>query len=327
MMNRRAFLLSAAPLTASAAPAPNAYAKVRGFNYMTSYARTGFEQWTAFDRALWRKELQRGKTLFPGINAIRFWLDWQAFEYESTHFTGHLEAALDSVASVKAKAIPVLFNRWHDNPWDWGGIYTDHFSKDVHIGGRFDRFANFLEKLVAPLAKDERVLMWDLCNEPQIRTWASLSYSHKQHEFGWLEWCAQRVRSFGVTQPITIGTMMGDDVEIFEPLVDVVSCHPYFGWQSEKMGADLDRILGLTKKPVIATETITGSLNDGERGRIIQRTLKALSDRQLGWTAWTLQAGRMISTNRAMPAGTHGYMAFVEADGRLRPHHGFFNDF
>lgn len=324
-MNRRTFLLTATPLLA--ATPQDSYAKVRGFNYMTSYGRTGFEVWTAFDRALWRKELQRGKSLFPGINTIRFWLDWQAFEYESGRFTANLEAALDSVASIGAKAIPVLFNRWHDNPWDWGGVYTDHFSKDVHIGGRFDKFANFLDKTVAPHAKNDRILMWDLCNEPQIRTKASLAFSHKKDEFGWMEWCAQRVRSLGVTQPLTIGTMMGDDVDIFEPLVDVVSCHPYFGWQTGKIAADLDRILGITKKPVIATETITGSLNDEERGTIIRRTLEALSKRQIGWIAWTLHAGRMISTNRQMPAGTHGYMAFVEADGKLRPHHGVFNDF
>jgi hypothetical protein len=83
--------------------------------------------------------------------------------------------------------------------------------------------------IVTPLAKDDRILIWDLCNEPAAH---DLNSDPNKREFAWLSEIAATVRGCGVQQPITIGTMNGivgrtGNVETFAPLVDVLCAHPY----------------------------------------------------------------------------------------------------
>jgi len=64
----------------------NRYSTIRGFNYQPSYAATIYESWRFFDAQIWELELRRGKGYFPGINAIRLWLDWNAWVLDPARF-------------------------------------------------------------------------------------------------------------------------------------------------------------------------------------------------------------------------------------------------
>lgn len=305
-----------------------AVSEVRGFNYVPSFCRTGFELWTRFDERIFRDELMRARDYFPGINTIRIFLDQHAYEIEPAAFLERIAIATDAIDAIGARFIPVLFNRWHHTGGDWGGVYIDHISPEVHISGRADRFRPYLEALIPTFRDDPRILLIDLCNEPQIRWKHELELQHKRDEFDWLAWTAEHVRSLDPTHPITIGTMVFDDVEIFEPLVDVVSCHPYSGWRDGRLGKDVDRVLALSDKPVLASETTDGAEDDRERGEIIEKTLGALKARQVGWIAWTLNWAPRANSRRGDPYnGGHSYMAYIEEDGSLRPYHDAFNAF
>jgi hypothetical protein len=298
---------------------------IRGFNYNPSYCTTLYEAWDRFDAQAWRTEIRRGKQYFPAMNALRVWLDWNPYLRDPAAFVQHLGEVLDICGGLGIKLHPTLFNRWHDLTYDFGGIYYDQL-----LDRNFARFEPYVADVVGAFKDDPRIGMWDLCNEPQHWDRRNLL---DQLEVDWLRWVAQAVRRHGASQPITIGTMAGNNVEWVADLCDVICFHPYGGWWDggyEKQcdwGVALAQRLG---KPLIANETCQGSLSDETRAEIIRCSLGALKARGIGWCAWQLHGGRMISANRQVTdfncrPGDHAYMAFIEPDGALRPGHDVYN--
>lgn len=83
------------------------YSKIRGFNYQPSYASTSFESWMFFDPQIWELEFRRGKDYFPGINALRLWLDWAAYIRNPERFVQNFATAVELCDRIcGAKALP-----------------------------------------------------------------------------------------------------------------------------------------------------------------------------------------------------------------------------
>lgn len=310
---------------------------IRGFNYTPSYCTTGYEQWMNFNPYVWSVEITRGKKYFPGLNMLRIWLDWDAYLHNPAGFVQNFERVMNICGNLGIDVNPTLFNRWHDFNYDFGGIYYDHL-----IGSNFMCFENYINDLVGSFKDDPRIGMWDLCNEP-------LNYNKNeplcQIEVEWLKWIADKVRGADVKQPVTVGTwgaetsigvgyhettewkLNGFSTEWVADLCDVLCFHPYHGWRDDGLEKFCDLSVNIAKKhgkPLIANETCTGSLDDNIRVQIINKTLKTLKDRGIGWCAWTLHAGSMISSNREITE-SNSYMAFIDIDGSLRAGHEVYN--
>ncbi|MCE5258781.1 MAG: hypothetical protein LLG44_06915 [Chloroflexi bacterium] len=315
--------------------------QVRGFNYQPSYGTCGLELWQKFDSAVFATELGQGKRYFPGMNAIRLWLSWDAYKRSPTLFAARFEEALRIAASYRLEVMPVLFNRWHDSALDFGGIYLDHFIPKISwVQGAY-MFDAYLQDIVGEHARDERILAWDLCNEP-------FSYSVPQSavpdvvraEFAWLEGLYRQCKTLGVQAPITVGIHPGHGrfgLEQVEPISDVLSIHPYWTKESphhdkavyEKLLDEYVDISQRTGKPLIASETVWGSLDDVERVEIIHYTLSELKKRGIGWLAYLLHHSLIADAHRPAfgPTSAPGYLGFIEADGSLRPGHEAFNQY
>ena len=80
---------------------------------------------------------------------------------------------------------------------------------------------------------------------------------------------------------------------------------------------------------MLATECCWGSLDDKVRAGIVSRELGDLRARKLGFLAHVLHHSLVADCHRPQfgPVSGAGYMAFIEADGSLRPHHDIFNQF
>ena len=312
--------------------AKNDYSDIRGFNYQPSYASRGFEVWEYFSPESWRTEIGRGKQFFPKMDAIRFWLDIQSYYRAPSVFIKKLEKAMQIISDFDCKAMPTLFNRWHTvgAAHDWGGVYVDHFWPRCNLGADLQTFDNYLRDIVSHYKGDSRILMWDLCNEPQLRRLDEMSQPEKQAEYQWLSHIRDIVKSLNPSAPLTIGALhYGDPVKILEPLMDVICCHPYLGWDNGEMANGLDELVALANekdKPLIANETCCGSLDDTKRMQIIDKTLKLLSERGIGFMPWILHYSRVPHANREFCPGLE-YMAFIEQDGTLRSGHEVFNEF
>jgi len=314
------------------------WTKIKGFNYQPSYGTSGFELWKNFDSQTVELELFRGKKYFPGMNALRWWQSWDAFLRDPERYARNFENTLCLAEKFNLVVMPVLFNRWHDKVLDYGGIYLDHFFPGVSWVQKPGMFDSFLEYLVGRHAQDSRIFAWDLCNEPY-------SYSCPREkipeivsaETAWLKDLYHKCKQLGARAPITVGIHPGVPLQMVEPFSDVLSIHPYWVHNSpsasrevyeKKLDEDVAYAIKVGK-PLLATECCWGDLNDGIRVESIKYTLTQLQKRNIGYLVYLLHHSLIADAHRPEfgPVGYPGNLAFIEADGSLRPGHEIFNEF
>jgi hypothetical protein len=314
------------------------YGKVRGFNYQPSWGSTGFDIWHHFDRDVLGLELDRGKRYFPGMNALRLWLSYDAWVACPERVAADFETALALSADRGLVTMPVLFNRWHSGLPDYGGTYVDHFVPALSRGRSESWFIPYLDAIVGEHAGDPRVFCWDLCNEPFYYAVPAAEIPEiATAEFGWLSAIYERCKALGAGAPLTVGMIMSlgvSELQRVEPLSDILSFHPYWIPPSSKASFEgqLDAFAGFASakgKPLLATETCWGALDDGERTANVRYTLCELKKRDIGWLAYVLHHSQVADAHRADygPLGSPGNLAFIEADGSLRAGHNVFNEF
>ncbi len=317
------------------------YTQIKGFNYQPSWGSSGFEIWRNFDLERMGHELTHGKAYFPGMNAIRLWLTHDAWVRNPARFEAAFEKALGLAETHNLRVMPVLFNRWHDGALDYGGIYLDHFLKNVSWVQNSDRPGEFASAIVGAHAADPRILAWDLCNEPFSYNCPPQSIPEVvSAEFAWLERMYRIVKGCGALAPVTVGIHAGhglDGIRQIEPISDILSIHPYWTCDSpvqskdayEKSLDDYVRFAAQIGKPLIATETCWGATDDAKRVEIIRYTLGELKKRGIGWLVYLLHHSLVADAHRLEfgPLSAPGNLAFIEADGRLRPGHEVFNEF
>jgi len=82
-------------------------------------------------------------------------------------------------------------------------------------------------------------------------------------------------------------------------------------------------------KPLLATETGWGSLDDKQRSEILAFELGELKKRKIGFIAHLLYHTLVADGHRPKygPISAAGYMAFIELNGSLRPYHKVFNEY
>lgn len=289
------------------------YAWLRGFSVVPSWGARIEEAWWSYDGSRFREEVVLAKSVHA--NCIRLWIEFTAWMADPRRVT---ERFLDAVAAIDEqgmKTMPCLFNRWHDVKWDYGGQYTEDLFREW--GPKLD----YVRALVEPLAADPRVLIWDLCNEPQA---FNTNEEWSRREFEFLKQVAAAVRDAGARQPITIGTMTGANIDTYAPLCDVLCAHPYVHTPGEltKMIDDLKAIARKHGKVMLVNECIPGCLDDGRRAEVARFYTKMLAKAGLGWMGWALREGKAISTRRdrydANGLDGQGFHPFFTRDGKLR---------
>ncbi len=315
------------------------FSQIRGFNYQPSWGSSGFEIWRNFDRDRMGHELSLGRAFFPKMNAIRLWLSHDAWLRNTARFEADFDAALALAAARGMAVVPVLFNRWHDSTLDYGGVYLDHFLPNVSWLQGKDQLMAFAEALFTAHAKDTRILAWDLCNEPFSYNCAPADIPDiVKAEYAWLERTHAAAKRLGVQAPTTVGIHPGhgiDGIRQIEPVSDILSIHPYWTGPLHDKGAyeklldDYVAFAAGVKKPLLASETCWGSTDDAARVEIIRYTLGQLKQRGIGFLAYLLHHSLIADAHRIDfgPLSAPGNLAFIEADGSLRPGHEVYNEF
>ncbi len=306
----------------------NPYSYVRGFNYQPSWSSSGHVLWRSFHPDVFHRELAAGKRLFPAINTIRIRLSFDAFACgdaaNQRDVASNFETALAIADSFGLKAIPVLFNNWHSVP-DFGGIATEMIQYWMNEGDANHTmpsyiFMSYLDAFVGAHASDPRILLWDLCNEP-------FNSGVSPILLRWLESLYSKCKDLKVLAPVAVGIAPDEaHLALLSPVSDVLTIHPYGNFKF------LDAAIAYgerVRKPVLATECCWGSLDDKVRAGIVSRELGDLRARKLGFLAHVLHHSLVADCHRPQfgPVSGAGYMAFIEADGSLRPHHDIFNQF
>lgn len=307
---------------------------VKGFNYHPSYSTGSLEDWEQFDYSVWEKELTNGKEKFPGINTIRIWLSWNAYCRLGDRFVQEVRQVVELCKKLDLYVIPCIFNRWHDPMVDCDGIYIDHFLPNSSWLLKFgDPFGDYIDALATEFAQEERILVWDLCNEPFAYNgkfaWKELI---QQYELDWLKRMAQRLRDNNITQPIGIGSTGAEPMAIFKDFIDVYLTHLYYcGGSVEDFFNWVGQFAEEAKahdKPLITSECCWGSFDDKTRADIIEVSLSTYKKHGVGYVAHALQycgCADLHDLCDGRATEQIGNLCFINKDGSIRPYHEVFN--
>ncbi len=247
-----------------------------GSNFTPSTAINQLEMWQAetFDTATIDREL--GWAAAIGMNTARVYLHDLLWEQDSTGLLQRINTFLDLADKHDTRVLFVFF----DSVWDpFPRLGTQRQPRPhLHNSGwlqspglealrdtaQYARLERYVKGVTAHFADDDRVLGWDVWNEPDNtndRAYGDVELKDKvAYVLPLLEKTFEWVRAAGPSQPVTSGIWLGDwsSHEAMTPLQqlqidqsDILSFHNYDGPEEfEKRVQWLQRY----ERPLLCTE-------------------------------------------------------------------------
>jgi hypothetical protein len=280
-----------------------------GANYIPSDAINELEMFQAatFNPALNDKELALGESI--GMNTMRVFLQDQLWEQDPKGFTRRLDQFLAIAAKHHIRPLLVLF----DSCWDpypklgpqhppIPGVHNSGWVQSPGQRGISDpayepKLKAYVEGVVGAFAKDDRILGWDIWNEPDNgnessypvkgpKSKAELVAALLPKAFAW-------AREAHPTQPLTSGVWAGDwtdpakesamtRIQLAES--DVITFHNY-DWP-EGLEARIKELQAY-RRPVICTEYMARGA-----GSTFDNSLPIAKKYNVGAINWGLVAGK-----------------------------------
>jgi len=286
-----------------------------GFNFLPSSAVNFLQMWQAdtFDKETIARELRWAGRI--GFNAVRTNLHPLVWENDRDGLAERVDWLMDAAADNGMRVVPCLFD-----DCGFGGmepapgpqsapVLGVHNSRAVASPGRarvMDRdgwpvLEAFVTDVVTTFARDERVLFWDLYNEPGNRMifgpdgFSQYDAALDVHALALMRATFRWARAAGPDQPVTVGawttTTSGSadapyrtdiDRRAIE-LSDIVTFHAYL--DTPLVAAIIDT-LSAGGRPVLCTEWMARPT-----GSTIADQLPLFRDRGIGCFQWGLVRG------------------------------------
>ncbi len=281
-----------------------------GANFNPAYSVNQLEFWMdeTWDAEAIKRELQWASDI--GMNVMRVYLHNLLWQHEKEEFINHLDEYLSIADSYDVKTIFVLLDDvWHPNPFygkQLDPIPHVHNSRWVQAPGaavlinveHHDVLYPYINGVISRYANDDRVVMWDLYNEPdnvspQTGELAGKAY----YSLELLKKVVRWAHSAQPSQPITIGIWRGDinhwgnldslpSIDSFMVThSDIVSFHAYDG-SLEDVKEKINQLKNYGK-PMICTEYLARG-----RGNTFQSLLPLFRDENIWAINWGLVSGK-----------------------------------
>ncbi len=280
------------------------YAKqgwLAGADFLPSTAINQLELWqqASFDTATINKEL--GWAANIGMNVMRVYLHDLAWKADAKGLKKRMDKFLSIAAKHKIKILFCIFDDcWNPDPAigkqpePKPGVHNSGWvrspGKSVHNNpAQWSYLKQYVTDILTRFKNDDRILMWDLYNEPANSSYGmgSLPLLKKVFEWAWA------VRP---SQPLTAGVwFMGfPEVNAFQlNNSDVITFHNYDDTVSMKMAIDTLQKRG---RPVICTEYMARRNNSK-----FETHLPILKRYNVGAINWGLVSGK---SNTIFPWGS-----------------------
>ena len=280
-----------------------------GADFLPSTAINELEMWQAetFDPTTLDREL--GWAEGVGMNTMRVFLHNLVWEQDPKGFTERMNTFLAIAARHHIRPVFVLF----DSCWDpYPKLGPQHPPiPGVHNSGwvqapgaemlsdaaQYPRLEKYVKGVVGAFAKDDRVLAWDVWNEPDNTNDGSYNAHEPKNKVALVLALLPQVfawaRAEHPTQPLTSGVWHGDwsALEKMPPMArvqieqsDVISFHNY-GWP-EDFEAHV-KLLEQFHRPLIATEYMARGA-----GSTFDTVLPVAKKYHVGAINWGLVAGK-----------------------------------
>ena len=294
-----------------------------GANYIPASAINELEMWQAdtFDPQQIDKELGWAESL--GMNTMRVFLHDLLWEQDAEGFKQRLDQFLAIAAKHHIRPMLVLF----DSCWDplpklgkqrapMQGVHNSGWvqspgAKALEDASQYPRLKSYVVGVVGAFANDQRILAWDVWNEPggfqygyyeqqEPKNKIQLVLALLPQAFAW-------ARSANPTQPLTSGLWEGDwpksgptpmeQIQLQES--DIITFHNY-SWPENFES----RVVWLEKqhRPIICTEYMARSA-----GSTFDGSLPIAKKHHVGAINWGLVIGK-TQTNFPWESWSHPYV-------------------
>ena len=197
-----------------------------GSNYNPASAINQLEMWQADTFDPKRIDLELGWAESLGMNTMRVYLHDLVWRDDPEGFKNRLDTFLTIAAKHKIKPMLVLFDSvWDPDPKPGKqrapkpGVHNSGWlqspgRKALQDKSEHARLEAYVKGVVGAFAKDERVLVWDIWNEPDNMNPGSYNQLEPANKvelvLDLLEKAFAWARAAGPTQPLTSGVWKGD---------------------------------------------------------------------------------------------------------------------
>jgi len=255
------------------------YAKQKwlvGSNYIPASAINQLEMWqgASFDPAGIDKELGWAQGI--GMTTMRVFLHDALWQQDAPGFKKRMDAFLAIAAKHGIKPLFVLFDSCWDPTYRLGpqhppipGVHNSGWvqgpgAQALADPAQYPRLQSYVKDIVGNFAKDDRVLGWDVWNEPDnsnASTYADNSQARFDHVAFLLPKVFEWARSVNPSQPLTSGIWHNSNWDKLDGLnavektqltqSDVISFHDYSWPETFEARATALTVYG---RPLICTE-------------------------------------------------------------------------
>lgn len=279
---------------------------LRGANFNPSTAINQLETWQAesFDPETIDREL--GWAADIGLNCMRVYLHHLAWQVDRDGFKDRMDDYLTIADSHGIKTIFVFFDDCWNPEYEAGkqpepktGIHNSGWLRDP--GDRIFREPDLMDTLevyvkdvLNAFTGDQRIVLWDLYNEPGNNNLGNKSMPLLKNVFAW-------AREVNPSQPLSVGVWHKDlvDLNLYQlENSDVITYHNYSDEVDHKKAIDS---LKLYNRPLVCTEYMART-----RGSLFSNIMPLLKEENVGAINWGLVAGKsntMYAWDTPMPDG------------------------
>jgi len=291
--------------------------RLKGVNYYPQQ-RPWMDMWTAWDGQQIERELRLARDQL-GINAVRVLVPYNLSDKDSgagvvtAELLGRMHELTQIAGSLDLRLIVTLFDFYEDFPASGSVAEQRNFA--------------YLRTLIGNFTGDDRIIAWDLHNEPdQYAPWKD---GYAPQVLTWLGRMADEVHRLAPNHLVTVGMGQYDNLLAAGPdgrrvidYSDVISVHSY---NAADVARQLDEVRGQTTKPILLEEfgwptgitCLTRSYNEDSQAQVYRDTLAAARDRVAGVFAWNL---RDYDSGPIKHWGSReDYFGLYRADGSLKP--------
>lgn len=265
-----------------------------GCNFIPSTAINQLEMWQkeTFDLATMQREL--GWAAAIGFNCIRVFLHDVVYQIDPEGFKERIDQFLETAYRNRIRTAFVFFTggpldpKVGKQPDPIPGVHNSGWAgspgaKVVVNPGDWSRLESYVKDILSVFAADNRVLMWDLYNEPGGGKMYEKSLPLLQAVFSW-------ARAVSPQQPLTVGLFEYDTARLQQlndfqlKSSDIITFHQYNTAEKLKKLIQRFRPLGW---PVVGTEWMART-----RGSRFITHLPIFKQEGVGCISWGLVDGK-----------------------------------
>lgn len=265
---------------------------ISGANFIPSTAINQLEMWQkeTFDPETIDRELGFAESI--GFNTMRVYLHSLAYKADKEGFKSRMEEYLKIADSHHIKTMFVFFDDvWDANPeigkqrdpkpgtHNSGWVQDPGYPESVEMANSKD-LELYVKDILKTFSNDERILLWDLYNEPGNNDKGNESMALLQNVFKW-------AREVNPSQPLSAGLWKWEleDLNTFQALnSDITTYHCYDDPEAHSRIIELLKTHG---RPMICTEYMARTRNN-----TFANTLPLLKDNNIGAINWGLVNGK-----------------------------------